>query len=124
MDIDYQAYRPAAIFLNGVYWGILNIRDKADEAFPEQNYDLDADTDFDMFDGRSSLQAGNREAWNTLYDFISANDRSGRFSRSNSQPRASPWRRMKPGCASGWRRSTRTAQFSSSTMWFSCNSKP
>ncbi len=73
MDIDYQAYRPAAIFLNGEYWGILNIRDKADEAFPEQNYDLDADTDFDMFDVKHVI-AGNKVAWTSLYSFISNND--------------------------------------------------
>jgi hypothetical protein len=75
MDIDYQAYRPAAVFLNGQYWGILNIRDKADEAFPEQNYGLDADTDFDFFDN-GGLLAGNKAAWNSLYNFISANDLS------------------------------------------------
>jgi hypothetical protein len=73
MDIDYQAYRPAVVFLNGTYWGILNIRDKADESFPEQNYDLDADTDFDMFNG-TGLEAGNKLAWNTLHNFISSND--------------------------------------------------
>ncbi|MFN2163022.1 MAG: chitobiase/beta-hexosaminidase C-terminal domain-containing protein, partial [Candidatus Promineifilaceae bacterium] len=44
MDIDYQAYRPVVVFLNGAYWGLYNLRDKADEAFVEQNYDLDADS--------------------------------------------------------------------------------
>ncbi len=48
MDIDYQAYRPVVVFLNGEYYGIHNLRDKADESFVEQNYDLDEDTDFDM----------------------------------------------------------------------------
>ncbi len=76
MDIDYQAYRPVVVFLNGAYWGIYNVRDKADEAFVEQNYDLDADTDFDMIEGRLKVQAGNSIAWKSLYAFIFAEDLS------------------------------------------------
>ena len=74
MDIDYQAYRPVLVFLNGAYWGIHNLRDKADEAFVEQNYDLDADTDFDMIEGRDEVNAGNMVAWKALYSFISTKD--------------------------------------------------
>jgi hypothetical protein len=70
MDIDYQAYRPVVVFLNGAYWGIHNLRDKADESFVEQNYDLDADSDFDMIEERYHIQAGNAAAWNALYEFI------------------------------------------------------
>lgn len=74
MDIDYQAYRPAVVFLNGQYWGIHNIRDKADEAFPEQNYGLDADTDFDMIEKKGFIETGNTVAWDALYSFVSANN--------------------------------------------------
>jgi hypothetical protein len=74
MDIDYQAYRPAVVFLNGAYWGIHNIRDKADEAFPEQNYDLDADSDFDMIENNGIIQAGNTAAWDDLHNFVSTHD--------------------------------------------------
>ncbi len=74
MDIDYQAYRPVVVFLNGAYWGILNLRDKADESFPEQNYGLDADTDFDFIENNGGIHAGNKKAWTTLHKFVSAND--------------------------------------------------
>jgi hypothetical protein len=74
MDIDYQAYRPVVVFLNGQYWGIYNLRDKADEAFVEQNYDLDADDEFDMIEGRLRVQAGNAAAWKSLYEFIATKD--------------------------------------------------
>ncbi|MBP8948111.1 MAG: lamin tail domain-containing protein, partial [Candidatus Promineofilum sp.] len=30
MDLDQQQYRPTAVFINGAYWGIHNLRDKAD----------------------------------------------------------------------------------------------
>jgi hypothetical protein len=74
MDIDYQAYRPVVVFLNGAYWGVHNLRDKADEAFVEQNYDLDADSDFDMIEEWGDVQAGNRAAWDELYAFITNKD--------------------------------------------------
>jgi len=70
MDIDYQAYRPVVVFLNGAYWGLYNLRDKADEAFVEQNYDLDADSDFDMIEDSHKILAGNAAAWHELYTFI------------------------------------------------------
>ena len=74
MDIDYQAYRPVVVFLNGEYFGIHNLRDKADESFVEQNYDLDEDTDFDMLGRGRTVDAGTREIWDALYDFIMDND--------------------------------------------------
>ena len=30
-DMDWQAWRPAVIYINGSYWGILNIRERANE---------------------------------------------------------------------------------------------
>ncbi|MFN2137540.1 MAG: CotH kinase family protein [Candidatus Promineifilaceae bacterium] len=74
MDVDYQTYRPVVLFLNGAYWGIHNLREKADEAFVEQNYDLDADSDFDMLRGLEKVEAGDREAWEELYAFVLSHD--------------------------------------------------
>ncbi len=38
MNIDYMAYQPTAFYLNGVYWGIQNLREKIDADFIESNY--------------------------------------------------------------------------------------
>jgi len=80
MDIDYQAGRPVVVFLNGEYWGIHNLREKADEAWPEQNYGLDKDTDFDFFTQNdaedAALDAGSRDAWDALHTFVANNDLS------------------------------------------------
>lgn len=74
MDIDYQAYRPVTLFINGQYWGIYNIRDKADSAFPEQNYGLDADTDFDLIEENGSADAGTPTIWNALFTYVDTNN--------------------------------------------------
>jgi len=44
MNIDYQAFQPAVVYLNGEYWGILNIREKTDEDYLQNNYDLSSDS--------------------------------------------------------------------------------
>jgi len=41
MNIDYQAYRPAIVYLNGAYWGIHNIREKHNEHYPATNHGVD-----------------------------------------------------------------------------------
>ncbi|MBM7560186.1 hypothetical protein JOC61_001998 [Marinitoga litoralis] len=38
MDFEKQAYRPAVLFIDGVYWGIVNIREKQDEEYIESHY--------------------------------------------------------------------------------------
>ncbi|MEM7390939.1 MAG: CotH kinase family protein, partial [Verrucomicrobiota bacterium] len=41
MDIDYQAYRPCVLLLNGTFWGIHNIREKVDTAYFENNFGVE-----------------------------------------------------------------------------------
>lgn len=42
-EIDYQAFRPVVVYLNGEYWGIHNIREKINEHFIESNSEADSD---------------------------------------------------------------------------------
>ena len=42
-NIDYLEYQPAVVFLNGEYWGIMNIREKINEQYIENNHGLDKD---------------------------------------------------------------------------------
>jgi hypothetical protein len=44
MDIDYQSYQPTIVFLNGEYWGILNLREKLNEHYVESNYGINSDS--------------------------------------------------------------------------------
>jgi hypothetical protein len=46
-NIDYQAYRPVVVYLNGKYWGIYNIREKLNANFIVDNHNLDK-SQFDM----------------------------------------------------------------------------
>ena len=44
MDADRQAYQPVAAYLNGQYWGLLNIREKVNEHFIAENHNVDPES--------------------------------------------------------------------------------
>jgi len=43
LDVDYQAYEPAVCFINGVYYGIQNLRERTSKDYLYTNYGLDED---------------------------------------------------------------------------------
>ena len=43
LDLEVQSYRPAVLFLNGVYWGIHNIREKLNEDYLASHHGIDPD---------------------------------------------------------------------------------
>ncbi len=43
LDIDHQRYRPAALYINGEFWGIQNIREKVNEHFLSSNHSISPD---------------------------------------------------------------------------------
>ena len=73
MDVDYQAYRPAILFLNGEYWGIHNIREKMNEAYIENNYGYERG-EFDFLEGQAVATHGSADHYNNLVDFVSTQD--------------------------------------------------
>ncbi|MBN1416414.1 MAG: CotH kinase family protein [Bacteroidales bacterium] len=75
MDVDYNAYTPSAVYLNGEYWGILNTREKLNEGYLFSNYGLDEDS-IDFLEGNQVIIAGSRTDYSTLINFMTANDLS------------------------------------------------
>lgn len=76
LEFETQAYRPASIFLNGEYWGILNIRQRYNEQyfismFGADNIDLLEHAHPNDF---ISIIKGDLEEFNSLYSFIEQND--------------------------------------------------
>lgn len=43
MGVDHQAYQPSVVFLNGKYYGMLNIRERTNKDFIYSNYGYDED---------------------------------------------------------------------------------
>lgn len=40
MDLDYQAYKPCVLYVNGKYWGLLNMREKSTKDYIYSNYNF------------------------------------------------------------------------------------
>jgi hypothetical protein len=67
-DLDWEAWRPAIVFINGQYHAMLNIRERSEEDFVESNYGLD---DIDLIENweEDGLKAGDMKNWNAFDKF-------------------------------------------------------
>lgn len=75
MNIDWQAYKPGIVFLNGEYWGIHGIREKHNEHYFESNYGLDPDK-LDILTGNAVVKNGDADHYNAMIGFIENHDMS------------------------------------------------
>jgi len=75
LDIERQGFRPSTVYLNGEYWGILNIREKINEHFLASNKGADPDR-IDMLEFNGSVIHGDAIHYRAMRDYISANDMS------------------------------------------------
>lgn len=66
-DLDWQAWRPAIIFINGAYKGILNFRERSNEDNIYTNYD-DLE-DIDMIENWRELKKGTLDNFNEFSAF-------------------------------------------------------
>ena len=77
LDIDRIAYRPSVLFVNGVYWGIHNIREKINEHYLASHHDIDPDK-VDLLEDKFGLQviSGDKIEYLQMLDFVETNDLS------------------------------------------------
>ena len=72
LDVEYQAYQPVAHFLNGQYWGLINMRERNNKQYVYSNYGY-ADTEIDLFEmhpARGYVQlCGTNTEWNRLHSY-------------------------------------------------------
>lgn len=62
MDVDYQEYQPAILYLNGQYMGIQNLREKMDADYIDSNYGLN-DDEIDLLEGDKYAKEGTNTAY-------------------------------------------------------------
>jgi CotH protein. len=73
--VDVQAYKPVILYINGSYWGIYYIREKVDEEFVENHYDVDgANTNIMRVDGENTV--GSNKFYINLSSYIRTHDMS------------------------------------------------
>lgn len=72
-DLDYQAGRPAAVYLNGEYWGLHNLREKTNEHMLAKKHDIDKDA-INLLELDAEVVEGSAEAYLALTDYLSEAD--------------------------------------------------
>ena len=76
-SVDVQAYRPVVLYINGKYWGLYFIREKVDETFVANHYNVKAtkkNTDLLRIDGE--VKSGSSKNYNSMISFINSNSLS------------------------------------------------
>ncbi len=71
MNVDYMAYQPSVLFVNGEYWGIHNIREKINVAYLESNHGADP-KQTNLIQGISERPShGSIQGYKELFQFLS-----------------------------------------------------
>lgn len=70
MDVDYLAYEPAVCFMNGVYYGIQNLRERSSKEYIFSNYGYDEDE----VHLAENIEIPYDSSYTPLSNYISSND--------------------------------------------------
>ena len=65
--VDRQGFQPAVVFINGEYWGIMNIRERFDDNYIKNKYGFE---DIDMLEMAGSTVYGDMVHYNALLNFL------------------------------------------------------
>ncbi len=71
-EIFGQAYRPGVTYINGEYWGILNIRERTDKRYIRVHFGLD-DDEIDYIENNNEVKEGDIVEWDILEEFLEDN---------------------------------------------------
>ncbi len=72
-SVDFMDYQPVAVYVNGRYHGIYDLREKIDVDYLASHYDVDPDK-IDLIKGASRVQSGSIDRWNALMGYLKTHD--------------------------------------------------
>ncbi|WGO98689.1 CotH kinase family protein [Saccharophagus degradans] len=73
--LDIQAHRPTAVYLNGQYWGMYNLREKVSEHFLASRHNVEANT-LDILEREGAVVDGSNVDYLALINFVENNSLS------------------------------------------------
>jgi len=74
--VDHQSNRPVILYLNGAYWGILNLTEKIDEDYINEHYPSVDKDEIDLLYSNAEVKNGDADNYNDMIDFITNNSLS------------------------------------------------
>ena len=73
VDVDIMDYRPVAVYVNGSYYGIYDLREKIDEDYLANHRGVDK-SKTDLIKGNNNVQLGSMDSYNKLLKYIRTHD--------------------------------------------------
>lgn len=75
LNVDVLAYQPIVVYLNGSFYGMLNLREKSDEYYLKHNLGVDIQQ-LDLLEEDTIINLGNYEAFDSMYNYVISHDLS------------------------------------------------
>lgn len=72
MDIDRSAFQPSVVYLNGKYWGILNIREKISNNYLAENQFVDP-AKVNLLEANSKIVDGTNMSYTSIIEYLNNN---------------------------------------------------
>ena len=69
LGIDYMAFQPIRLYVNGKYWGVYNLREKINKHYLYYNHNANKDSS-SIIMGRWVTQHGNRKKYMEMYNWF------------------------------------------------------
>ncbi|MCT4582817.1 MAG: CotH kinase family protein [Flavobacteriales bacterium] len=69
LGLDYMAYQPIRMYINGTYWGVYNLREKVNKHYLYYNHGAALDSS-NIIMGRWVTQHGSRKRYKEMYDWF------------------------------------------------------
>lgn len=73
--LDNQAYQPSVVFLNGEYWGMLNLRERLDRHYFERKYGI-GEQDIEIIADGYQVDEGSGAHFEALFSYLENNSLS------------------------------------------------
>ena len=73
--VDVQAYKPVILYINGDYWGIYYLREKVDEDFIQNHYDVDGEKS-NIIRIDNEVKYGSSSFYTKLLNYVATHDMS------------------------------------------------
>lgn len=75
LNLDTQAYQPTITFINGEYWGMLNMRERYDKHYFKRIYNI-SESELDFLENNALIQEGDNSHYMGILAFLENNDLS------------------------------------------------
>ena len=69
LDIDIQEFQPVNLFINGVFWGVYNLRERIGQHYLKYNYNADIEA-LNLLQGRFTEDHGSNRSYKELREFL------------------------------------------------------